>query len=143
MQFKVEKPEFALSHILRPGQGLLTIDFENQILDLEVQRLSACPIGRICSQIVQTPLRVKLPIISVESDNCGVKTIVAFQDLRDTNGKLEQIIVTDSSNIICKMLVQSQAVYETVQIDPYTKNEVATRSRMNLQRITKLIHINQ
>ena len=141
LNFKVVNATYSKAHVFNAGEGSVTVDFDKSLVTLNVVEIhQPCPKGMMCTMDIRAPLHVELPVVSVKADSCGVKTIVARQDMRPVDGALEQITVTDPSHMTCQTLVAvvPQATYTTQYFDRRNGKNVTDESDMNLDYVMHL-----
>lgn len=138
VEFLVEKAQYNDNHIQNPGEGRIFVDYANNKALLQVEREFFCPASEICPQVMPEPLRVELPITTVEVDTCGIKKITALVDMRPADGSKQELVIEDASSVTCQFLipVESKAAYETSHYDRLNGKEVVNVSKMQLHRVS-------
>ncbi len=134
LQFKVEKANFSVGHVRNPGGAELTLNYDQAQVKLFVAELNQCPPNRMCAMVLRRPLMVELPILSVKTDSCGIRHVVAAQDSRPVDGILQQITILDPSQMTCKtfVAVKATATYKTAFYDRLNAKSVVEESKMEL-----------
>lgn len=137
IEFAVTKAVFSKAHISNPGAATITVDYSNSKARLMVVSESTCPVGMACAIAMPAPLIVELPITSVESDDCGIVTVTAQQDSRPVDGSLQELKVTDASQMTCKTFIAvfSEAHYKTSYYDRRNGKKVEDVSKMTLAKV--------
>lgn len=143
--YVVTKATFAASHVVNPGRGNVVLNYDTSTITLEVQKLTPCKPGQLCSQIAYMPLFVELPITSIETDSCGIRRVTASKDQRPVDGDLQTITVIDPSEMTCQTFVAvlPEATYETNYVDRRNGKDVVDTSKMTLQELKKIIFVAQ
>ena len=108
-----------------PVGGNIIIDHTKNTATLTVYLHFYCPPGRLCMQIVPAPLIVELPIVSTTSDSAG-EVITARQDLRTTDGDLEELIIREQNTDSAQPATSIE--YMTEGFNPSTHAPQTTRS---------------
>lgn len=108
------------------GHVQLTVDEPNGLATLEFWT-DTCPIGANC---LVGPLNHKkeFPIVSKQTEGCGTDVIVAENDSRRFNGRLERLTIRDNTHFICESfaaMAPTEVVYE-VQSNHPAVNAVST-----------------
>ena len=134
LEFTVKQAHFADAHVKNAGPASLVLNYEKAEVTLTVTRHFSCPAGQMCAQMMPAPLVVQLPVVSVTSDSCGLRTVTAKQDSRPVDGMLQEIKVTDSSRMTCKtfVAVEPTAIYKTAFFDRMSGKAVQDESTMTL-----------
>jgi len=133
LEYKVTSAKYAKGHVLNPQDGMLTLDYTNQKVRLVVTEKTICAKGMMCAQMIKT-LTVDLPITGVETDNCGIRHVVAAQDQRPVDGIMQKLTVSDPSDMTCKtfVAVTPNASYESAYVNRKDGKSVQEISTMEL-----------
>lgn len=135
--FKITSANYDPAHIVRAGEGTLTVDYTAAVVRLEIVRSMFCPANKMCAQVMPMPLSVELPIKSMQTDSCGIHHVVAAVDQRPVDGDLQQLSVDDPTDITCQTFVAviPQAQFLTSFYDRINGGVVKNVSTMQLELI--------
>ncbi len=134
LQYKVTEAKYASVHVQNATRAQLVLNYDKLEVSLNIKVAFHCPDGRICAQVMPVPVQVKLPIVSVQTDLCGIRTVTALLDGRPVDGELQQIKIIDPSNMTCRtfVAVQPKATYVTSFYDRIDGITVTNQSTMLL-----------
>lgn len=132
LEYKVAQANYSTEHVRNATQASLVLNYDKGEVALNVQVAFYCPEDRVCAQVTPRPLSVVLPIVSVKTDICGIRTVTAQIDRRPADGELQQIRVSDPSHMTCKTFVAviPEAIYTTSYSD--RRNTLVYQSKMTL-----------
>lgn len=82
--------------------GTVTVDTDSQTIALTVIKDSTCKGNLICPPQLTNRLSVKLPIVKIERDTCGVLQYTAQQG--ETSG-YQVLTVRDNSESVCRSFI--------------------------------------
>lgn len=100
-----------------PAGGHIIVDEIGGKISLTVFGKYHCPKGLYCTAVMPAPLRVELPLVSIEQNECGDIVYTAQRDSRPADGSLQVLTVTDNTEFSCPtfaILPATQIYYETV-----------------------------
>lgn len=86
--------------------GVVTVDRTEKRVTLSVNQAPSCPAGAMCPQYLVQILDVELPIVSIMTDGCHNRIIVAREDRRPVDGALQSIMITDHSTSTCDIYLK-------------------------------------
>lgn len=134
LQYKVTEAKYAFVHVQNATRAQLILNYDNLEVSLNIKVAFHCPDGRICAQVMPVPIQVELPIIDIETDMCGIRTVTAMLDGRPADGELQQIKIIDPSKMTCRtfVAVQPKATYVTSFYDRLDGKTVTNKSTMLL-----------
>jgi hypothetical protein len=89
--------------------GRVGIHYSRQEAALRLERGAECPEGAQCFNGGLESIRIVLPIVSMETDDCGNRHIVARRDSRMGDGPLEVLEIHDHTRNHCPTLVEYPA----------------------------------
>lgn len=108
MHFNLSQGHFdALSEGgLNDLSGTITVDPHLKIIKLQLNSIT-CPVSlALPSCQVQPITEIELPLVEIKSNvGCSGVKYLAQKDLRPVDGNFEQIVVTDYSQIECRIIV--------------------------------------
>ncbi len=136
VKFQVIAAQFDPAQVgINIGASFVDINYNIKQVTLTVTHRYFCPPGAECLQSMPMPTLVTLPIVAVQVDACGMKTISALTDARPYDGSLEQIVVQDYSNVKCEYFIpyQSTASYTTQFFNRRTGQQETHVSKMGLK----------
>jgi hypothetical protein len=124
---------FNPEHLTHFSSGSMLLDYDKKTLSLEITGYR-CPEGRECGEDL-SKLSVSLPIVSIKTDDCGIRHIQALRDARPADGDLQILNVEDASQMTCPTFVRyiEQASYRTNYFDRLEGKEVNAESTMNVE----------
>lgn len=137
VEYKVKEATYSSEHVQNATRAKLVLNYDKSTLALSIQVAFHCPEGRICAQVMPVPVQIELPIVAVTNDGCGIRSVTAKLDKRPADGSLQLIRVTDTSNMLCKILVEPTATYITSYYDRANGKIVTDESKMLLALIVK------
>lgn len=111
------------------------VDYDQDQVSFIVQPpMPQCLKGMLCVQMMPVPFVTELPIVSIETNECGLRTVVALKDERGEGGSYEKLRLLDSSDVSCGVYadVIQKASYETKFFSEEQIQEIETQSTMNL-----------
>lgn len=134
LQYNVTGAKYASVHVQNASRAQLVLNFDKAEVSLNIKVAFNCPDGRVCAQVMPVPVQVELPIVSIVTDMCGIRTVTAEFDNRVADGELQQIKVTDPSQMTCRtfVAVQPKATYVTSYFDRLDGKTVTNKSTMLL-----------
>lgn len=134
LQYKVTGAKYASAHVQNATRAQLVLNYDKAEVSLNIKVAFNCPDGRVCAQVMPVPVQVELPIISIDTDMCGIRTVLAELDNRPADGELQQIKIVDPSQITCRtfVAVQPKATYITSYYDRLDGQTVTNKSTMLL-----------
>lgn len=134
LQYKVTEAKYASVHVQNATRAQLVLNYDKSEVSLNIKVAFDCPDGRICAQVMPVPVQVELPIVSVQTDMCGIRTVTAMRDSRPVDGELQQIKIIDPSKMTCRtfVAVQPKATYVTSYFDRLDGVTVTNKSTMLL-----------
>jgi hypothetical protein len=94
-----------------PYSAFVEVDYTKKTVTLTLNTLFTCQPPTNCLMVELIPTRIELPIVSITTDNCSVPHVFAQQDLRLTDGDLQQIEVTENSKSKCVMAIPANTLY--------------------------------
>ena len=144
INYRVVRSTFSTSHVFNPGKGTLTMDYSKSTVTLNVEETNQCPKGMMCALVMRPNLNVKLPIVSIKTDSCGIRHILAKIDQRPVDGALTQLTVVDPAQMTCKtfVAVETEATYTTQYVNRMNGNDEITESKMILARMMQPLNDN-
>lgn len=134
LQYKITEAKYASVHVQNATRAQLVLNYDLSEVSLNIKVAFHCPDGRICAQVMPVPVQVHLPIVSVHTDLCGIRTVTAMLDDRLVDGMLQQIRITDPSKMTCRtfIAVHPKATYVTSFYDRNDGKTVTNQSTMIL-----------
>lgn len=133
LEYKVTEATYSSGHVQNATRAQLILNYDKAEVSLNIDVAFHCPDGRICAQIMPVSMRIELPVISVITDGCGVRTVTAQLDQRPTDGTLQQIKISDPSEMNCKIGgVVPKATYTTFYVELHNGKTVVNQSKMLL-----------
>lgn len=134
LEYKVTQARYASVHVQNASRASLVLNYDKSEVFLNIEVAFHCPDGRICAQVMPVSIQVALPIISIKTDNCGIRTVTAQLDRRASDGDLQQIKISDPSEMTCRtfVAVQPKATYTTIYVDRFDGNTITDQSTMLL-----------
>ena len=134
LQYKVTEAKYASVHVQNATRAELVLNYDKLEVSLNIKVAFHCPDGRICAQVMPVPVQIELPIVGIETDMCGIRTVTAMLDDRPADGELQQIKIIDPSKMTCRtfVAVQPKATYVTSFYDRLDGKTVTNKSTMLL-----------
>lgn len=133
LEYKVTEATYSSVHVQNATRAQLTLNYDKSEVSLNIDVAFHCPDGRICAQVMPVPVQIELPIVSVKTDGCGVRTVTAQLDQRPADGTLQQIKISDPSEMTCRIAgVVPKATYTTSFVDRRDGKTVVNQSKMLL-----------
>ena len=134
LQYKVIQAKYASVHVQNATRANLVLNYDKSEVSLNIEVAFHCPGGNICAQVMPVPVQVELPIISIKTDGCGIRIVTAQLDRRASDGDLQQIKISDPSQMTCRtfLAVQPKATYTTTYFDRLDGKTVTEQSTMLL-----------
>lgn len=134
LQYKITEAKYASVPTQNATRAQLILNYDRLEVSLNIKVAFHCPDGRICAQLMPIPVQVDLPIVSVQTDLCGIRTVIALLDDRPEDGMLQQIKIIDPSKTTCRtfIAVQPKATYVTSFYDRIDGKTVTNQSTMLL-----------
>ena len=134
LQYKVTEAKYANVHVQNATRAQLILNYDKLEVSLNIKVAFNCPDGRICAQVMPVPVQIDLPIVAVQTDMCGIRTVTALLDGRPADGMLQQIKIIDPSRMTCRtfVAVQPKATYVTSYYDRLDGKTVTNQSTMLL-----------
>jgi hypothetical protein len=121
-QFEIISAKLAPEH--GPfGGGKISIDYNANTASLYIDR-NTCPPGKYCTLMLHADINAILPIVSVETNECGIKTVIAKKDQRPVDGILQQLTVMDFSQNTCPTFAEIIGTAEYLTSGYRAPNEV-------------------
>jgi len=133
--FPITQAQLAEAHFEQEfNSGDLTVNYDEKKVTLVLNPKFECTSGRVCAMVMPNPKIIVLPIVSIDSGNCGATLISAQKDQRNRDGVLEQINITDNTTMFCRILLpyEGTASYMTSSVDRSTGETLTQTSKMIL-----------
>jgi hypothetical protein len=99
-------------------------------------------INTICPQyLTLKKLDVTLPIVSIETNSCGILVVTAAKDERPADGALKTLTVEDASHMTCQTFAPyvEKASYTTVFFNRVNGKEEKVQSTMDLKPVAQQV----
>lgn len=81
-----------------------SVQFDRQMITLEVKTEMDCPADQPCIAVMPNPILVTLPVVNVQESYCGD---IYEATLLDEANVVHTLKVVDYSNAICDMIIQN------------------------------------
>jgi len=130
-----ELEAFTIDPILQGGLPMavdaasIKVDYDNNMATLTLA-MNVCPPNAMCI-VGPTLNEVELPIISITSDDCNFKTIVADKNQLPVDGAHRTLTIVDGSAVTCDdlfMIVPTHVTYEVEMYNRFTAELIKSTS---------------
>ena len=97
--------EIESNHLFLDGAsyGAVEINQDEGVVTLRLQKPWTCKQGLFCATVMPAPIELKMPLVAIEEDGCGIQVYTAQLHSQDEEGPFNQIQVFDYSNLICRI----------------------------------------
>lgn len=129
-------------------RGMVQVDYTQRVALLVLERKHSCSFSAICVDVMPEAMTIRLPLVSVEKNNCGQRVITARTDDRNRDGELKELVIMDNSGYSCaesggNLLADTTVEYRTEAPRTVT-GKVTTRSsfeggRLELSKLIQLM----
>ena len=102
--------------------GSITVDVTKQEITLSLVTGWTCPPNMACIAVMPEPVVIKLPIVNTYSDWCGSTTYEAEIDATPADGLYETLVVTDYSNLNCRIAMPYMTKIEYRTFNPWVQD---------------------
>ncbi len=135
----ITNPQFDASHLPGDISGTIEVNYGQNTVTMHATGLvhpNCKPsINTICPQYLAIKnLDVTLPIVSIETNSCGILVVTAAKDERPVDGDLKTLTVEDASHMTCQTFVKyvEKATYTTAFYNRLNGKEEKAESTMDL-----------
>jgi hypothetical protein len=91
--------------------GQVKVNAVTKYVSLSFQYPMPCEPNMFCAAVMEST-EIKIGLVEVVKDGCGVVTYTGRQDKRPVDGAMTEIIVRDNSNSICEILYPAMTTIE-------------------------------
>ena len=90
--------------------GKIILDRAMLTITLTLKRAMVCPEHQLCAQVMPLPVRITLPIMSVEKNGCGATVYTAHTEINESTRTVQTLQITDNAHQYCNTLIPVAAV---------------------------------
>jgi hypothetical protein len=142
----IVNPQFSESHLTGKVSGTVEVNYAEKTVTMHAAGIHGadCKPGMICPQyLIIKNLNVTLPIVSIETNSCGILVVTAAKDERPVDGALQTLTVEDASHITCQTFVKyvEKATYMTSFFNRLDGKEEKVESTMDLAPVAPVTRV--
>jgi hypothetical protein len=115
--FQMDGSSTMLKNVRAGYLQMLLTDKGTPTMALTMYRPFFCPPGKMCAMVMPLPLTVQVPVLDIQTNQCGITTYSGLADMPDHSGAVQKLTVTDNTSNTCPTLVALPETEVTYEVD--------------------------